>query len=427
MASRFSVRCILAALLIAAATIVARAETVTLTVWSHEADEDAKVAFRELAARNLEKANPGVTVKITWFEKNPLLAALKTALPAGQGPDVLYVEPDWTEYVEAGYLEPLDNLVNWNTIEPWARQVWVHNGKTYAVPQEAYTNELYYNKDLLKKLGVELPANAQFTQAQFLDLVKKAKAAGITPIAQGVGDRPFPGAYILGEALLRKLGKDDYRKLWTGQLSFEDPRVVDVFKWVKELVDAGAYPKNFMTLKLGESHYYFYTRPLALTLPMGSWYTGRAFVPVDKGGQPADFPLGIMQFPAMDGGACNQCKTSAIGASFAINAASKHKDIAAKFLDAMSTPEMGKMWIETIYLQTGIKADVQQFSGPHAAYFTELMARQKGTDYFIGGPRDLTQGQCKDSFAQVMNSAFPGGLLPVDQAVKMMNAACFKG
>jgi multiple sugar transport system substrate-binding protein len=93
----------------------------------------------------------------------------------------------------------------------------------------------------------------------------------------------------------------------------------------------------------------------------------------------------------------------------------------------MSTPEMGKRWIETVYLQTGIKADVKEFSGPYAGYFTELMARQKGADYFIGGPRDLTRGQCKDSFAQVMNSAFPGGLLPVDQAVKMMNTACYKG
>jgi multiple sugar transport system substrate-binding protein len=303
----------------------------------------------------------------------------------------------------------------------------VHDGKTYAVPQEAYTNEIYYNKELLKKLGVELPANGQLTQSQFLDLVKKAKAANITPIAQGVGDRPFPGAYIVTEALLRKLGKEDYRKLWTGKLSFEDPRVVDIYKWTKELVDAGAYPKNFMTLKLGESHYYFYSKPGALMLPMGSWYTGRAFVPEDKGGQPKDFPLGIMQFPAMDGGACNQCKTSAIGASFGINSSSKHKNVAAEFLNAMSTPEMGKMWIETIYLQTGIKADVKSFSGPYAAYFTELMDRQKGADYFIGGPRDLTSGQCKDTFAQVTNSAFPGGLLPVDQAIKMMNSACFKG
>ena len=124
---------------------------------------------------------------------------------------------------------------------------------------------------------------------------------------------------------------------------------------MKQLVDAGAYPKNFMTLKLGESHYYFYQKPGALMFPMGSWYTGRAFVPVDKGGQPPDFPLGIMQFPAMDGGACNECKTLGIGASFAINAASKHQDLAAEFLNAMSTPEMGKRWIETVYLQTAVK------------------------------------------------------------------------
>ena len=275
----------------------------TINVWSHEADEDAKVAFRERAAKNLEAAHPGVHVKITWYEKNPLLAALKTALPAGQGPDVFYVEPDWTEYVDAGYLAPLDDLVNWNNIEPWARAVWVHNGKTYGIPQEAYTNEIYYNKDLLKKLGVELPANGQLTQAQFLDLVKKAKAADVVPIAQGVGDRPFPGAYIVGEALLRKLGKDDYKKLWTGKLSFEDPRVLDVLKWTKELVDAGAYPKNFMTLKLGESHYYFYTQARARCCSRWEAATPAApFAPPDKGGQPADFPLGIMQFPAMDGG-----------------------------------------------------------------------------------------------------------------------------
>ena len=403
------------------------AEDVTLNVWSHEADEDAKVALREQAARDVEKAHPGVTVKITWYEKNPLLAALKTALPAGQGPDVFYVEPDWTEYVTAGYLAPLDDLVDWKTIQPWARQVWVHDGKTYGLPQEAYTNEIYYNKEWLKKLGVELPPNAQFTQGQFLDLVKKARAAGMTPIAQGVGDRPYPGAYIVGEALLRKLGKDDYRKLFTGKLSFEDPRVVDVFKWVKELVDAGAYPKNFMTLKLGESHYYFYTKPGALMLPMGSWYTGRAFVPEDKGGQPKDFPLGVMQYPAMDDGACNRCKTSGIGASFGINAASKHKDLAAAFLNAMSTPAMGERWIETVYLQSAVDVDVKAFSGPYAAYFSELMARQKGADYFIGQPLDLVTGQCKDSFGQVMNAAFPGGLLSVDDTLKKMNAACFKG
>jgi len=106
------------------------AQDVTLEVWSHEADEPAKVAFRELAARSLERAHSGVKVKITWYEKNPLFAALKTALPAGKGPDVFYLEPDQVEYISAGYIIPLDDLVNWNNIEPWARKVWTHNCKT---------------------------------------------------------------------------------------------------------------------------------------------------------------------------------------------------------------------------------------------------------------------------------------------------------
>ena len=86
-------------ILVATGAWSARAEDVTLTVWSHEADEPAKVAFREQAARDLETAHPGVHVKITWYEKDGLYAALKTALPAGQGPDVFYVEPDQTEYI----------------------------------------------------------------------------------------------------------------------------------------------------------------------------------------------------------------------------------------------------------------------------------------------------------------------------------------
>ena len=188
----FGLRCAAIAALTVGAVLAgtgtrAIAEDVTLEVWSHEADEPAKVAFRELAVKNFEKSHPGTKVKITWYEKNPLSAALKTALPAGKGPDVFYVEPDQVEYITAGYVVPLDDTVNWNQIEPWARKVWIKNGKTYG----------------------------QLTQTQFLDLVKKARAAGMTPIAQGVGDRPYPGAYITVEALLRRLGPDDYEKLFS--------------------------------------------------------------------------------------------------------------------------------------------------------------------------------------------------------------------
>ena len=429
---KLAMGCAAAAALVLAAGFnsveIAYAEDQTLTIWSYEADQTAKVALREQVARDFEKAHPGVTVKIVWYELVGMEAALQTALPAGQGPDLFYVYPGKEAYFQNGYVVALDDLINWDNIHDWARKTMTIDGKTWGVPQEVYTNELYYNKDLLKNLAVTLPASGQFTQAEFLDLVKKGRAADITPIAQGVADRKFPGPFILTQALLKKLGTDDYGKLWGGKLSFDDPRVVEVFKWVKELVDAGAYPKNMLTMKLGELHSYFYQKPLALTLPMGSWYTARAFVSVEDGGQPKDFPLGVMQFPAMDDAACNECKTLSVGSGFAINAASKNKELAADFLDAMSTPEVGKRWIETVYLQSAVKTGASAFTGPHAVYFEELMKRQEGAKYFIGDPTDgLITGQCLDTYANVLSTAFPGGLLSVEEAIKLMNEGCYKG
>jgi multiple sugar transport system substrate-binding protein len=404
-----------------------RVEVTTLTIWSHEADEPAKVAVRERVAREIERAHPGVRVRITWYDSQGLVVALKTSLPAGQGPDVFYIETDWSDLITDGYVLPLDGLIDWGNIYPWARKAWIRDGKTWAVPQEVYTDELYYNKALLTKLGFTLPPNGQFSQAQFLDLVKKARAAGITPIAQGVGDRNYPGAYILTQALLHKLGLEDYARLFNGQLSFQDPRVVAVFQWVKELVDAGAYPKNFMTLKLAESHFYFYQRPGAVMLPMGSWYTGRAFVPVEEGGQPEDFPLGIMQFPAMDDGACNECKVRAVGSSFAINAASPHRQLAAEYLNAMSRPEIGTLWIDTVHLQTAVIAEGSPGRSKYPGYYKELMVRQQGAKYFDMDPSDFLEGQCLDTYVQVINSSFPGGLLSVDEAIRLMNRGCYQG
>lgn len=411
--------------LLAGRAATASAET-TITLWSHGADEPSLVAWVETAAKNFEAKHPDVKVKLTWYQKEALYNALQTSLSAGEGPDIFYLEPDQVQYVTNGLLLPLDDRVNWANIEGWARAVWTFDGKAYAIPVEAYTVELYYNKSLMNKLGVTLPPNGQENQAEFLDLVKKANAAGITPVVQGVGDRPYPGMYVTEELLLRKLGKADYGKLIDGTLAFDDPRVVEVFTYVKQLVDAGVYPKSFTTLKLGESHYYFHTKPGGLMFPMGSFYTGRAFTTPDKGGQPVDFPLGIMSFPAADNGACNNCKTIAVGGSYAINAASKTPELDAALLNEMATVEMGNLWLTTRLAQTGIKTDPSKIEGPYAGYFKELAERNEGADYFVGVPVDHLQGQCREVWVQVVNVAFPAGLMSVDDAVKQLNAGCHK-
>jgi hypothetical protein len=65
------------------------------------------------------------------------------------------------------------------------------------------------------------------------------------PLAQDAADRPYPGADLLEEALLRRLGPDDYKKLLTSRLPFGNPRVIEVMTWVRQhadLVLRRAYP-----------------------------------------------------------------------------------------------------------------------------------------------------------------------------------------
>ena len=411
------------AILVALLAVPITALAQELTMWSHWAAEVAKRAYVEDAAKRFEASRPGVKVKITWYEKSALYAALKTALRSGQAPDVFYAEPDQTEYIDNQLLADLSTGINWANVEPWAKTVWTFGKGVYGFPLEASTVEVYYNTKLMADLGVTVPANGQFDQNAFLDLVKKAKAKGITPMSQGVGDRPYPGSYITHEALLKKLGPKDYDALMKGTLSWSDPRVVDTLKWVKQLVDAGAFPASFTSLKLGESHIYFHTNPGALMFQVASWYTSRAFNPPDKGGQPVNFPLGIMQSPAMTNGACNQCKSMAVGGSYVVNAASPRKELAIAFLNSFATPEMGNRWLEDVLVQTGIKTDASKISGPYAAYFKQLAKANEGNVYYFGTPIQVMQGKPKEVFTQVINNALPAGSISVDEVVKQMNAA----
>jgi multiple sugar transport system substrate-binding protein len=419
---------LLSAAVISSVWMVASASAqTTLTLWSHWADQTVKVAFVEEAAKRFEAANPGSKVKITWYQKNPLFAALNSALRAGQGPDIFYLDPDRVEYIENGLLLPLDDLLNWNNVEPWARDAWTSGGKSYGLPLEVQTIELYYNRDLMKKIGVDVAAvDYQPNAAQFLDIVRRAAAEGITPIVQGVADRDFPGAYVLHELLLKRVGGEDYGKLLVGKLSFKDPRVVEVFSYMKQVIDAGAYPKSFTSMNLGESHLYFYSKPGGLMLPMGSWYTSRAFNPPDKGGQPEGFPLGILKMPVPDNAVCPECRTNAVAGSYVVNAATKNPKLAAAFLNTIATPEMGTKWVTENLVQTGIKSDPKAITGKYRAYFDELAERNKGAVYFSGIPITHMRGECFETYKQVMNTAFPAGLLTVDRAITMMDRACYK-
>ena len=422
MSWRFAATSCLVGLLAAAPAMAA-----PLTMWSNWPDEPAKKQWVTDRVTEFEKARPDCApVKLSFIPKADEYTQAKSAVRTGQAADIFYMEPDEPEFVSGGYLEPLDNYIDLANLNDWAKQAWTYKGHVYAVPPEAYTIEIFYNKDLLTKLGMSLPESAQFTQDQFAEMVKKAAAANITAVADGVGDRPFPGAILPYEAILHQIGIEDYTKLLDGELSYKDPRVIQALTWFKGIVDAGAYPKSITTLKLGESHYYFYQTPGAVTFPDPSYYTGRAFAAPDKGGQPANFPLGIMQAPSMTNGICPDCKTLSVGGSFVMYSRGKNKACAGALLKSMATVENGTKWVEQVSLQSGIKSDPSKIHSAHAAYFEELNARDAKSKFFLGTPLLHLRGKCAETFSQVMNVALPAGLISVDDATTRMDAACHK-
>jgi multiple sugar transport system substrate-binding protein len=393
-------------------------------MWSSWPDEPAKRQWVSDRVAEFQNATPQCQVKLSFIPKADEYAQARSAVRTGQAPDIFYMEPDEPEFAAGGWLAPLDGVIDLGNLNDWARRAWTFRGHVYAMPAEAYTIEVFYNRDLLARLGVTLPANFQLSQDAFAEMVRRAAAAGITAVSSSAGDRPFPGAFLSYETLLHMLGVDDYDRLLNGELSYKDPRVIAALTWFKGIVDAGAFPKNFTTLKLGESHAYFYRKPGAVTFPDASWYTGRAFAPPDAGGQPAGFPLGIMQAPAMTGGACPACKTLSVGGSFVMYSRSRNKECAGALLRSMVTVANGTKWVEQVALQSGIRSDTTKIHSVHAAYFEELKARDADATFYLGTPLLHLRGRCADTFTQVMNAALPAGLISVDDATTRMDAAC---
>src|SRR5262249_45361092 len=125
-------------------------------------------------------------------------------------------------------------------------------------PLEGSSEEIYYNPKIFDKVGITVPDSKQFTTDEFIDVCTKLRQAGFDPLAQGIGDRNYPGRGLFNDGFLAKLGGDDAKKLLTGQLSWSTPAVREVLEWGVKLSKIPVMPPNFSTMKLAESHTYFH-------------------------------------------------------------------------------------------------------------------------------------------------------------------------
>jgi glucose/mannose transport system substrate-binding protein len=227
-------------------------------------------------------------------------SVMKSLVMSGEAPDAfqLHAGYEMKPYVDAGYLEPIDDLwksEGWESvIPPVVRDMVNWGGHYYAVPVNIHrANVLWYNKKILDKYGID-PATLN-TWDGFFAACDKLKAAGINyPIAMG-GQGKWEIAHAL-EQIFASEGIEFYQDLVNGKIDDpNNPKLVDALNTFKKYLNY--VNPDYAALTWDQAVAKVIRGEAAFTI-MGDWANGEFFVAnmtfgVDYGAMPVPGTQGM--------------------------------------------------------------------------------------------------------------------------------------
>lgn len=294
-------------------------EKVTITWWHISTADEHKALWQKLADEYMAE-NPNVNIEITVLENEAFKTKLTTVMQSGEPPDIFQ---SWgggvmNEYANAGLLKDITadldaNGGEWrNTFAPGALGVYSYKGQNYGVPWDMGLIGFWYNKDLFAQAGIEAPPT---TWTEFIEDVQKLKAAGITPIALGEGDK-WPGMHMWAYLVTRLGGKPNFEAALLRTGSFTDEPFVKAGEMIQELVALEPFQDGFLGATYGDEATAMGNGKAAMEL-MGQWAPAvQKDNSEDKQG--IGDALGWFPFPAVEGGAGDPNDAVGGGNGFAI-------------------------------------------------------------------------------------------------------------
>jgi raffinose/stachyose/melibiose transport system substrate-binding protein len=274
-------------------------------IWWHNSNNDPGKGYYEQVAKDFEKANPGVDVKVQAFAHEDMLTKLDAAFQSGdpeQIPDV-YMERgggELADHVEAGLTKDLSEDAA-DEIEMIGGSVagWQVEDKTYALPFSIGVVGFWYNKDLFAKAGISA---APKTMDEFYAAVDKLKAANIEPVSVG-GKDAWPAAHYYYWTAVRECSQDVLTSA-VKSLDFSDPCFEKAGEDVVDIVAKEPFNKGFLSTGAQEgptsASGLLATEKVAMELA-GHWEPGvMQGITEDKKG--LGEKTGWFSFPTIDGG-----------------------------------------------------------------------------------------------------------------------------
>lgn len=275
----------------------------TTVKWLHIEANPVVVKIWDEVAREFEAKNPGVKVEMQYLENEAYKAKAPTLLQSKDRPHIIF---SWAggvlkSQVEAGVLEDITAAMQGykDNLSASAVDAFTVDGKIYGVPYGVSQVGFMANKDLLAKAGVD--AGKIATYDDFLDAVKKLKAAGVTPLAVGGADK-WPVHFYWTNLAVRLGGKAAMQAALKGQDGgFEGETFQKSGELFKQLVDLQPFQNGFLGFKSQQAIGHFGDSKAAMLLAISSFYHTQKVFAVDKTGVPDD-KLTWINFPTVPGG-----------------------------------------------------------------------------------------------------------------------------
>jgi raffinose/stachyose/melibiose transport system substrate-binding protein len=286
------------------AALIAPAFAETNVTVLHVSDNAGQKAIWDQIAKDYNAAHPGVNVQFKYLENEAFKAKLPTMLQADESrPDLFY---SWGGGVmqdqdKAGFLKDITkDAASWESeLAPTAVDAFKINGKVVGVPFEVGEVVFYYNKKLFEKGGVK--AEDIKTWDDFLGAVKKLKAAGITPLVVGAGEK-WPMHFYYSYLVMRIGGEHALADAKAGKDGgFKNATFVEAGKRLQELAALEPFQPGYLSTKHAESAGIFGDGKAAMDL-MGQWFLSMQGPNSTSGKGVAPEDIGILSFPVLPGG-----------------------------------------------------------------------------------------------------------------------------
>ncbi len=217
----------------------------------------------------------GIKINLTEGLEN-IDDQVEYAVAAGKSPDLIIVNlfDKTIGWLEAGVTVPADQyLKDWglaDKLKPQALDEWrSDDGKLRGLPFSGFSWPLWYNKDLLKKAGVDqIPT----TTDELITAAQKLRAAGIGPVA--VGGNDWTGQKLFYQIAQSLTDAKTMKNVMQNGGYCTTKSVLDGIRLFTSLRDAGVFVDNAAGLNADEMYASYYSEHSAI-MSAGSWaYAG---------------------------------------------------------------------------------------------------------------------------------------------------------